>query len=237
MHSPIIWKHLKNYKTPFYVFFFFFQDTFPDYLKTPPPISDLQAFYKESKKLFDEDAEFKKRAYQAVVKLQSGEEGHIRGWKLICDISLREFNKVYDRLDVTLEPYGESFYQSRMEKIVEELEKGGFLVEEDGRKVMYADGAGIPLTVVKSDGGFTYDTSDMACIKYRIHELKADWLIYVTDAGQQQHFKSFTACAKRCGIYEPEKVRLDHVVFGVVLGEDRKKFKTRSGKKVDQVRR
>lgn len=54
---------------------------------------------------------------------------------------------------------------------------------------MYAEGAVVPLTVIKSDGGFTYDTSDMACIKYRIEELKADWLVYVTDAGQQQHFK------------------------------------------------
>lgn len=82
---------------------------------------------------------------------------------------------------------------------------------------------------MKSDGGFTYDTSDMAAIKYRIDEEKADWIIYVTDLGQATHFQTIFACARKAGILNPKIHRVDHVGFGVVLGEDKKKFKTRSG--------
>jgi len=227
--------HLGDWGTQFGMLIAHLQDTFPNYLEEPPQIADLQGFYKESKKRFDEDSSFKARAYQAVVALQSGDGKHTKGWNMICDISKREFNKVYQRLDVVIEPMGESFYQSRMESLVEELKARNLLSLEDGRMVMYAEGAAIPLTVVKSDGGFTYDTSDLTCIKYRVHEMHADWVVYVTDAGQMQHFKSFLACARKAGIYDPEAVRVDHVMFGMVLGEDNKKFKTRSGDTVRLV--
>merc|ERR1712110_364416 len=92
----------------------------------------------------------------------------------------------------------------------------------------------VPLTVVKSDGGFTYDTSDMAALKHRLEEEQADWLVYVTDAGQATHFQQVFACAEKAGYLKPG-VRLDHVGFGVVLGEDKKKFKTRSGDTVRLV--
>lgn len=85
------------------------------------------------------------------------------------------------------------------------------------------------MTIVKSDGGYTYDTSDMAAIKQRIVEEKVDWLIYVTDSGQATHFQTIFACSERTGLINKEIHRVDHVGFGVVLGEDGKKFKTRSG--------
>lgn len=94
---------------------------------------------------------------------------------------------------------------------------------------------GIPLTLVKSGGGYTYDTSDMATIKNRIHEENGEWLIYVTDVGQWTHFKTIFDCAQVAGIYDPKKTRIDHVGFGLVLGEDGKKFKTRSGETVRLV--
>lgn len=144
-------------------------------------------------------------------------------------ILLTEFQKIYDRLDITLTERGESFYQSRMEAIVKEFEEKGYLEEDEGRKVMWAEGVPIPLTVVKSDGSFTYDTSDLATIKHRLYEQNADWLIYVTDAGQATHFDVLFACARRAGILDDRIHRVDHVAFGVVLGEDKKKFKTRSG--------
>lgn len=87
----------------------------------------------------------------------------------------------------------------------------------------------IPLTIIKSDGGFTYDTSDMATIRQRIEEEGGEWLIYVTDAGQSKHFEIIISGAEKMGILDSNKVRVDHVAFGVVLGEDKKKFKTRSG--------
>jgi len=221
--------HLGDWGTQFGMLIAHLQDTFPNYLAEPPQIADLQSFYKASKKRFDEDEEFKKRAYAAVVALQSGSEDHTRGWRMICDISKREFDKVYDRLNIKLTPIGESFYQSRMEDIVKDLKGRGLLKQEDGRWLMFPEEKEVPLTVVKSDGGFTYDTSDLTCCKYRVDEMKGDWLIYVTDAGQAQHFKSFLACARTAGIYSPANTRVDHVMFGMVLGEDKKKFKTRSG--------
>lgn len=150
---------------------------------------------------------------------------------MICDVSRQEFQKIYDRLDVTLYPKGESFYQSRMIEVVKYLESKNLLELDEGRKIMWptAEKTGIPLTIVKTDGGYTYDTSDMAAIRFRLEEEKAEWLIYVVDAGQNTHLKNIYAAAERCGIMNPEKHRADHVQFGVVLGEDGKKFKTRSG--------
>lgn len=117
-----------------------------------------------------------------------------------------------------------------MVKIVKYLEENNFLEEDDGRKILWDQkDVGIPMTVVKSDGGFTYDTSDIACIKQRIEEEKAKWIIYVTDAGQATHFQLLFKCAEKIGVLDPNVHRVDHVTFGVVLGEDKKKFKTRSG--------
>lgn len=225
--------HVGDWGTQFGMLITHLEDRFPNYAEVSPPISDLQAFYKESKTRFDNDADFKKRAYDRVVKLQGGHSDTVKAWKLICDVSRKDFQKIYDQLDITVEERGESFYQSRMESIVKEMTERKLLENDDGRKIMWGNVAhsdnDIPLTVVKSDGGFTYDTSDMACIKQRLVEENANWVIYVTDAGQATHFKTIFQCAERMGILDPGKHRVDHVVFGVVLGEDGKKFKTRSG--------
>lgn len=229
-HDVIRINHIGDWGTQFGMLIANLQDKFPDYLVKSPAIGDLQALYKESKKRFDGDEEFKKRAYSCVVKLQNHEPDYYKAWELICAESRKEFQKIYDRLDVTIIERGESFYQSRMEAIVKELEEKGFLEEDEGRKIMWGDKeVTVPMTIVKSDGGFTYDTSDMAAIKNRLHEEKASWLIYVTDMGQAGHFDILFSCAKKAGIYDPKIHRIDHVGFGVVLGEDGKKFKTRSG--------
>jgi len=107
---------------------------------------------------------------------------------------------------------------SRMEDVVKLLESKGLLQEDDGRKVMFGDEGQIPLTIVKSDGGYTYDTSDMACIKQRVEEEKADAVVYVTDSGQLPHFLCVWACARKAGILTPN-VRVEHAGFGVVLGK------------------
>ncbi|CRL08609.1 CLUMA_CG021334, isoform A [Clunio marinus] len=235
-HDVLRLNHIGDWGTQFGMLIAHLEEMFPNYVKESPPIADLQAFYKESKIRFDNDEEFKKRAYDRVVKLQSGESNSRKAWQLICDVSRLEYQKVYKALDVTLEERGESFYQSRMENLVKELNERGFLEEDEGRKIMWGikgeDYGGIPLTIIKSDGGFTYDTSDMATIRNRIEEEKGEWLVYVTDAGQSTHFKSLFSCARKVGILDSSKVRVDHVPFGVVLGEDGKKFKTRSGETV-----
>jgi len=228
-HDVLRLNHIGDWGTQFGMLIAHLQDEFPNFKTESPPISDLMAFYKQSKARFDNDEEFKSRAYKCVVKLQAHDPDSMKAWNLICDVSRKEFQKVYDRLDVVIQERGESFYQDRMVSIVQELTKQNHLEEDEGRKVMFGPGVKIPLTVVKSDGGYTYDTSDMAALKQRIEEEKADWIVYLTDAGQSTHFEIVFACAQKSGFYDPAKVRLDHVGFGVVLGEDKKKFKTRSG--------
>ncbi|KAM9788922.1 arginine--tRNA ligase, cytoplasmic [Neosynchiropus ocellatus] len=221
--------HVGDWGTQFGMLIAHLQDKFPDYLTVSPPIGDLQAFYKESKKRFDEDEVFKKKAYQCVVRLQSKEPEFIKAWNLICDVSRREFQKIYDCLDIKIIERGESFYQEMMTEVVKELEDKGLLELDEGRKIMFAPGQSIPLTVVKSDGGYTYDTSDLAAIRQRLFQEKADVIIYVTDSGQATHFQVVFAAAQKIGWYDPKVTRVEHAGFGVVLGEDKKKFKTRSG--------
>ncbi|KAB0364298.1 hypothetical protein FD754_008454 [Muntiacus muntjak] len=224
--------HVGDWGTQFGMLIAHLQDKFPDYLTVSPPIGDLQAFYKESKKRFDTEEEFKKRAYQCVVLLQSKNPDIIKAWKLICDVSRQEFNKIYEALDISLTERGESFYQDRMHDIVKEFEDRGFVQVDDGRKIVFVPGCSVPLTIVKSDGGYTYDTSDLAAIKQRLFEEKADMIIYVVDNGQSLHFQTIFGAAQMIGWYDPEVTRVSHAGFGVVLGEDKKKFKTRSGETV-----
>lgn len=221
--------HVGDWGTQFGMLIAHLQDKFPNYLSVSPPIGDLQAFYKESKKRFDEDEEFKKRAYKCVVKLQSKEADFIKGWNLICDVSRKEFQKVYNCLDISIKERGESYYQDMMTAVVKEFEEKGLVEVDEGRKIVFAPGQSIPLTIVKSDGGYTYDTSDLAAIRNRLFDEKADIIIYVTDSGQAMHFQVIFAAAQLIGWYDPKVTRVEHAGFGVVLGEDKKKFKTRSG--------
>jgi len=122
-----------------------------------------------------------------------------------------------------------------MDSIVASLKNDGLLVFDDGRYIMWAPGVEIPLTVVKTGGGYTYDTSDLAALHYRVNEVKADTVIYVTDNGQELHFRQVFAAAQKANFYDPVKTRIEHAGFGVVLGEDKKKFKTRSGETVRLV--
>nr|XP_056718380.1 arginine--tRNA ligase, cytoplasmic [Euleptes europaea] len=221
--------HLGDWGTQFGMLIAHLQDKFPDYLTVSPPIGDLQAFYKESKRRFDTEEEFKKRAYQCVVLLQSKNPDFLKAWKLICDVSRKEFQKIYDCLDITLIERGESYYQDRMPGVVKEFEERGFVQVDDGRKIVFVPGCPIPLTIMKSDGGFTYDTSDLAALKQRVFEEKADIIIYVVDSGQAVHLQTVFAASQMIGWYDPKVTRVTHAGFGVVLGEDKKKFKTRSG--------
>lgn len=220
--------HLGDWGTQFGMLIAHLKDKFPNYMTEPPPIGDLQMFYKESKKRFDEDEEFKARAYECVVKLQRYDPEIIKGWKLICDISRKEFEHIYKELDIKLVERGESFYQKLMDEVVQEFEKKQLVEVDEGRKIVFTPDSSVPLTIVKSDGGYTYDTSDLAAIKNRLITEKGDILLYIVDAGQAVHFHAIFSAAKLIGWYQPHH-RVEHVEFGVVLGEDKKKFKTRSG--------
>eukprot|EP00039_Didymoeca_costata_P019429 m.337518 g.337518 ORF g.337518 m.337518 type:complete len:708 (+) comp18153_c0_seq1:79-2202(+) len=231
--------HVGDWGTQFGMLIAHLKDKYPDYATKAPPISNLQEFYKDSKVRFDADEDFKARAYNEVVQLQKFEPEVTKAWKLICDRSREEFQKIYNRLDITIKEQGESFYQTRMLKIVEDMEAMGVLSDcPDGtpRKLLWPFGepkeGDVPLTIKKQDGGFTYDTSDMATLRYRVEELKADWIVYVVDKGQSTHFDLIFGASQRLKIYDPSKVRIDHVGFGVVLGTDKKRLKSRSGETV-----
>ena len=199
-------------------------------------ISDLVQFYKAAKKRFDEDIEFQDTARNEVVKLQSGDKDSLKAWQDICDVSRVEFNKIYEMLDIeNLQERGESFYNPLLLEIVKELESSGLGEESQGALCVFLpgyknlDGTPQPLIVRKSDGGFLYATTDMAAVKHRVNTEKADRILYVTDVGQSQHFEMIFKAADSAGFLEKEKdgsrVELKHVPFGLVQGEDGKKFK------------
>ncbi|XP_031272156.1 arginine--tRNA ligase, cytoplasmic-like isoform X1 [Pistacia vera] len=201
-------------------------------------IGDLQAFYKASKQRFDSDPAFKDIAQKAVVRLQGGEPKYHQAWAQICEISRREFDKVYQRLRVQLEEKGESFYNPYIPGVIEALTKLGLVEESQGARVIFIEGVNIPLIVVKSDGGFNYASTDLTALWYRLNEEKAEWIIYVTDVGQQQHFDMVFSAAKRAGWLPSDGStypKASHVGFGLVLGEDGKRFRTRSSEVVRLV--
>jgi arginyl-tRNA synthetase len=200
-------------------------------------IGDLVEFYKQAKKRFDEDELFKERSRQAVVELQSGDDQALKAWRILCEQSRQAFQKIYDRLDIQIQERGESFYNPLLPEVVKDLSDLGLLEADQGAQVVFLsgfsnkEGQPLPLIVQKSDGGYNYATTDLAAIRYRTQQDKAERILYVTDAGQANHFAQVIQVARRAG-WIPDAVELIHVPFGVVKGEDGKKFKTRSGETV-----
>eukprot|EP00533_Pseudo-nitzschia_delicatissima_P003264 CAMPEP_0116104384 /NCGR_PEP_ID=MMETSP0327-20121206/14424_1 /TAXON_ID=44447 /ORGANISM="Pseudo-nitzschia delicatissima, Strain B596" /LENGTH=829 /DNA_ID=CAMNT_0003596627 /DNA_START=40 /DNA_END=2529 /DNA_ORIENTATION=+ len=227
--------HVGDWGTQFGMLIQYLKEEYPDFANNMPNITDLTAFYKAAKERFDDDADFKKTAQLNVVKLQSGDAECIEIWKLLCDVSRKEFQKVYDRLDVTVEEYGESFYNDKIPPVIEEFQKAGLLsIEEGGAKCVFVENYKVPLMLQKSDGGFGYDSTDMAALKYRLHTVKAQRIIAITDYTQGDHFAMCNRAAHDIGWVDNGQV-LQHIGFGTVQGEDGKRFKTRSGTTVRLV--
>lgn len=236
-HNVLRLNHIGDWGTQFGMLITYLKEYEPEILSgnKDTDLSSLMNWYRESKKVFDEDPEFKKRAQTQVVSLQGGEKEALAAWEKIREISRRGFQEIYDFLDVTLMERGESYYNEMLPKVIEDYEKKGIVEVSDGAKCVFLegfkakDGTSLPVILQKSDGGYNYSTTDSAAIYQRIHDEKADRIIYVVDAGQQLHFQMVFAAAAKAGYYDPAKVQLEHVPFGVVLGPDGKKFKTRSG--------
>lgn len=362
--------HVGDWGTQFGMLILYMKTKYPSFLESPPPISDLVAFYKEAKVKFDEDADFKDKARMEVVKLQSYDEVSVKAWKMICDISRVEFEEIYSRLQVRLDERGESFYNKMLPDVVKELTDLGLVEVNDGAHIIVStrnvpvnavtakdmakvliyfvqprkaggvewdpvmvkllkeikvmtnsqeDGSGedmiqvskkekkkfsafdimmdndklslmleplhkpalhpalvealrarngiveapsskkkvaadagaaaaaaaaasseedvpqvkvpiynIPLMLKKSDGGFSYDSTDLAAMKHRFVLEKKDRVVYVTDVGQYGHFEMVAQAATDAGWIKSTQ-RWDHAGFGLVTGEDGKKLKTRSG--------
>ncbi|HNA61845.1 MAG TPA: arginine--tRNA ligase [Rhabdochlamydiaceae bacterium] len=236
-HDVLRLNHIGDWGTQFGMLITYMRDTVPDVLegRVPADLTSLMRWYRESKKRFDEDPDFKKRSQLQVVKLQGGDEVALAAWQMICDISKQSYHQIYKLLDVKLIDRGESFYNPYLPEVITDLEKRGMITLSDGAKCIYLEGyvnregEPLPIIIQKSDGGFNYDTTDMAGFRHRIEIEKADRIIILTDAGQALHFEMIAKAAEKAGYLDPKKVRFDHVPFGVVLGPDGKKFKTRSG--------
>ena len=228
--------HVGDWGTQFGMLIAYLREAYPEALTTANAlnIGDLVSLYKKAKVRFDEDDKFKQTARQEVVKLQAGAEDSRHAWKLLCDQSRKEFQVIYDLLDIEIQERGESFYNPFLADIVSELEQKDLLQESEGAKCVFLDGFTnkdgdpLPLIVQKTDGGFNYATTDLAALKYRVKEDRAARIIYVTDSGQANHFAGVFQVAKKAGIL-PDAVEVVHVPFGLVLGKDGKRIKTRSG--------
>ncbi|MTI15585.1 arginine--tRNA ligase [Sansalvadorimonas verongulae] len=200
-------------------------------------LGDLENFYRESKKHYDSDEEFAKRARNYVVKLQGGDEWCLTQWKKLVDVTMEQNLNTYKRLGVNItarDTMGESMYNDMLPAIVEDMKGKGLAVEDDGAMVVYLDeyknkdGDPMGVIVQKRDGGFLYTTTDIACARYRYENLGADRVLYYIDARQAQHLQQAWTIVRKAG-YVPEHVTLEHHAFGMMLGKDNKPFKTRAG--------
>ncbi|WP_448571434.1 arginine--tRNA ligase [Trichothermofontia sp.] len=238
-HEVLRLNHVGDWGTQFGMLITYLREAYPQALTTSDALDlgDLVAFYRKAKQRFDEDAAFQEAARQEVVKLQSGAKETLKAWQLLCEQSRREFQVIYDLLDIHLTERGESFYNPLLPAVVADLEQQGLLVEDQGAKCVFLEGftnkegKPQPLIVQKSDGGYNYATTDLAAIRYRITQDRAKRLIYVTDSGQATHFAQVFQVARRAG-WIPDDVEVIHVPFGLVLDDQGKKFRTRSGETV-----
>lgn len=206
-------------------------------------LSDLEQFYRAAKQRFDDSVEFAERARELVVKLQAGDTDCLRLWTRFNEISLSHCQKVYDRLNVKLTPEdvkGESAYNAELADIVASLKAKGLLSESNGAQCVFldefknAEGNPLPVIVQKAGGGYLYATTDLASMRYRSQQLRADRSLYFVDQRQALHFQMAFEVARRAGFVHSE-MQLEHMGFGTMNGADGRPFKTRDGGTVKLV--
>ena len=237
-HPVLRLNHVGDWGTQFGMLITHLKQVAPEALEHHDAVDlgDLVAFYRQAKARFDADEAFQATAREEVVKLQGGDPVSLKAWGLLCEQSRREFQQIYDRLDIRLVERGESFYNPYLQKVVDDLSAATLLVTDDGARCVFLegmsgkDGKPLPLIVQKRDGGFNYASTDLAAIRYRFSQAGdgASRVIYVTDAGQASHFAGVFQVARRAG-WIPQGASVEHVPFGLVQGDDGKKLKTRSG--------
>jgi arginyl-tRNA synthetase len=228
--------HVGDWGTQFGMLLQYVRETQPDVLEHPERfhLEDLETFYREAKARFDRDPAFAEAARRAVVDLQSGDPATRKVWEVFCHESLRHCHEIYERLGIRIQDRGESFYNSMLPGIIEELERRGLAVEDQGAVCIFLagftgrEGEPLPVIIRKSDGAYNYEATDLAGLKHRVEVEKAERIVYVTDLRQRQHFEMVFAAARAAG-WMPEAVRLEHVGFGMVMGPDRRPYKTREG--------
>lgn len=193
------------------------------------PIGELERIYVQFSDEAKKNPALEDEAREELKKLQLGDEENQKLWKEFIDISLKEYNKIYDRLGVNFDYYyGESFYNDMMPAVLEELKEKGIACEDQGALVVFFENDKLPPAIVqKKDGSFLYTTSDLATMKFRKDELNVDEAVYLTDDRQQNHFKQVFEIGEMLG--EPYNYKKTHVVFGIMRFGDGMIFSSRSG--------
>lgn len=194
-------------------------------------IDYLVKLYVDYSARMKEYAELGEVAKAEVKKLQDGDEENRAIWKRFYEVSIEEFDRMYNMIGVSFDHVqGESFYNDQLPGIVQDALDKGVAKESEGAIVIPVEGYEAPLIIRKSDGAYLYPTTDIATAKHRMEDFKADQLLYVVGNEQSLHFEQLFAALKKLGIVTDQK--LAHVKFGLMLGEDMKKFSTRAGKTV-----
>jgi arginyl-tRNA synthetase len=200
-------------------------------------VGELSAFYRNARVKFDQDPAFAERARRRVVLLQAGDAQTLELWRVLIEISKKYFNDIYARLGVLLHDEhlrGESFYNSMLAEVADDLERRGLARISDGALCVFVpgftnrEGEPLPLIVRKQDGGFGYATTDLAALRYRTQTLHGTRLLYVVGAPQAQHLQMVIKVGELAGWLVPP-ARAEHVAFGSILGADKKMLKTRAG--------
>jgi arginyl-tRNA synthetase len=238
-HQVIRQNHIGDWGTPFGMLLEHLLDVQQEGAAGLDP-SAITEFYQAARVKFDSDPAFADRARARVVQLQSGDAATLALWREFVESSKRYMTAVFERLGVQLvdsDIRGESFFNDKLPEIAADLEAGGLAVIDDGALCVFPpgflgrEGEPLPLIVRKKGGGFGYAATDLAAIRYRQEVLGGTRLLYLIGATQAQHMAMVFAVAKMAGWLSPP-ARAEHVAFGTVLGEDRKKLASRSGQSV-----
>ncbi len=233
-HEVIRQNHVGDWGTQFGMLLAYLEEQTVD---AEAELGDLENFYRQAKKRFDESEDFAHRARERVVQLQAGDSKCLELWNRFNSISLGHCQAVYDRLGVSLsedDVRGESAYNDQLADVVEKLTESGLLVESEGARCVFLDefrnseGNPLPVIVQKAGGGYLYATTDLAAMRYRHEQLQADRVLYFVDQRQALHFQQVFAVARKAG-FVPESMELEHMGFGTMNGADGRPFKTRDG--------
>lgn len=235
--------HVGDWGTPFGMLIAYLREAYPEALTSDKSgkkldLGDLASFYRQAKKRFDADPAFQAAARQSVVELQAGDEETLKAWRIVCDLSNRTNQKIFDLMGLSpLMIRGESFYNPFLPGVVKELEELGLAVKDQGAMCVFLEGFTnkegnpLPMIIQKSDGGYNYATTDLAAIRYRVNEDRVQRVVYPVGAEQTNHFAQIFQVGKRAG-WITDDLEFVHAPFGNVLGEDGKKLKSRSGEAI-----
>jgi arginyl-tRNA synthetase len=232
-HDVIADNHIGDWGTQFGKVIFGWKNFLDPAALERDAIAELVRLYREVNRIEETDEAIKKAAREELVKLQAGDPENLAIWKKTVELSWKEFEKLYNLLDVHFdERLGESSYNTALAPLCEDLLQRGIAeVSEGALCIFFRDTPALaekPVIIRKSDGGFLYATTDLATIQFRIARWNPDAIWYVVGAPQALHFQQIFAATKRMGIL----ANLEHITFGSILGEDRKIMKTRSGENV-----